>query len=75
MRGDRGQQHMPDALIIQRRATTSSGSPDLLLLFHGVGANANDLEPLGRFLAQQRPRSACRRGWPVKAATVGSGSR
>ncbi len=75
MLGDRGQQHMQDALIIQRPATTSPESQDLLLLFHGVGSNAHDLEPLGRFLAQQSPRSACRRRWPAKVAAAGSGSR
>lgn len=48
---------MPEALIIQRPATTTSRSQELLLLFHGVGSNAQDLEPLGRFLAQQRPRA------------------
>jgi phospholipase/carboxylesterase len=49
---------MQDALIIQRPATNGSGPRELILLFHGVGANAKDLEPLGSFLAQQRPQAA-----------------
>lgn len=28
-----------------------------MLLFHGVGASAKDMEPLGSFLAQQRPQA------------------
>lgn len=42
-------------MIIQLPATASAGSQELLLLLHGVGSNAHDLEPLGQFLAQQRP--------------------
>lgn len=63
---------MQDALIIQRPVTTSSRSPDLLLLFHGVGSNAHDLEPLGQFLAQRRPQS-----WvvSVQAPLAGEGGR
>jgi phospholipase/carboxylesterase len=48
---------MHNALIIQKPAPASTGAQELLLLFHGVGANAQDLEPLGRFLAQQRPQA------------------
>jgi phospholipase/carboxylesterase len=46
---------MQDALIIQRPPKQGAGPQELVLLFHGVGANAKDLAPLGRFLAQQRP--------------------
>ncbi|CAD5366967.1 Esterase YpfH [Rubrivivax sp. A210] len=44
---------MKDALIVQQ----PKGQPatDLLLLFHGVGSSAEDLLPLARALAAQRP--------------------
>lgn len=48
---------MQDALIIQRPDTNGSGAQELLLLFHGVGSSAHDLEPLGQFLAQRRPQA------------------
>lgn len=48
---------MHEALIIQRPTTATPRSQALLLLFHGVGSNAQDLEPLGRFLARQRPQA------------------
>jgi phospholipase/carboxylesterase len=48
---------MHDALIIQRPVRQGVGPLELILLFHGVGANAKDLEPLGSFLAQQRPQA------------------
>jgi phospholipase/carboxylesterase len=48
---------MQDTLIIQQPASKNSGAQELLLLLHGVGSNAHDLEPLGRFLAQRRPRA------------------
>jgi phospholipase/carboxylesterase len=48
---------MQDALIIQRPAAQGAGPRELILLFHGVGANAKDLEPLGSLLAQQRPQA------------------
>jgi len=40
-------------LILQRPATLDNAQ--LLLLFHGVGSSAEDLAPLGRALASQRP--------------------
>lgn len=40
-------------LILQRPATLDNAR--LLLLFHGVGSSAEDLAPLGRALASQRP--------------------
>jgi phospholipase/carboxylesterase len=63
---------MQGALIIQRPAMASSVSRELLLLFHGVGSNAHDLEPLGQFLAQRRPRA-----WvvSVKAPLVSEGGQ
>jgi phospholipase/carboxylesterase len=48
---------MQETLVIQQPAVAGSGPAELLLLFHGVGSNAQDLEPLGRFLAQQRPNA------------------
>lgn len=48
---------MSETLIVQQPATPTSGPQDLLLLFHGVGSDAQDLEPLGEFLAQQRPQA------------------
>jgi hypothetical protein len=41
------QQAMREALIVNRPADTSSAPQGLLLLFHGVGSNAEDLAPLG----------------------------
>jgi phospholipase/carboxylesterase len=46
---------MREALIINRPADSSSGPQGLLLLFHGVGSNAEDLAPLGEALASQSP--------------------
>lgn len=48
---------MQEALIIQRSDPSGPGPRELVLLFHGVGSNAQDLEPLGRLLAQHRPRA------------------
>ena len=51
---------MTDTRIIQRPAASTaigSGPQELLLLLHGVGSSAQDLEPMGRFLAQQRPQA------------------
>lgn len=44
---------MREALIISRPADSSSVPQGLLLLFHGVGSNAEDLAPLGEALASQ----------------------
>lgn len=46
---------MQDALIIQQPTAAGDGPRELILLFHGVGASAQDLAPLGRILAQRRP--------------------
>lgn len=46
---------MQDALIIQQPAAAGDGPRELILLFHGVGASAQDLAPLGSILAQRRP--------------------
>jgi phospholipase/carboxylesterase len=48
---------MSETRIIQRPAASGARPQELLLLFHGVGSSAQDLEPLGRFLAQQRPQA------------------
>lgn len=42
-------------LILQRPAMPDKAQ--LLLLFHGVGSSAEDLAPLGRTLASQRPNA------------------
>lgn len=44
---------MQDDLILQR--PDAAADPELLLLFHGVGSSAQDLQPLGEALAAQRP--------------------
>jgi phospholipase/carboxylesterase len=47
---------MQDALIIQQPPAAVAGDgSELLLLFHGVGATAHDMLPLGQALAAQRP--------------------
>lgn len=48
---------MREALIIGRPAENSSAPQGLLLLFHGVGSNAEDLVPLGEALASRLPHS------------------
>jgi phospholipase/carboxylesterase len=50
-----GAQSMKDAIIVQRPSAASPSLEELLLLFHGVGSRAEDLVPLGRALAVQRP--------------------
>jgi len=44
----------PDALVLQRPATPAS---QLILMFHGLGATADDLAPLGDFLASHFPQA------------------
>lgn len=44
--------NMSDAILIQRPTATPD---ELILLFHGVGAQPADLVPLERALARQRP--------------------
>jgi len=44
---------MQDDLIIQR--PDAAADAELLLLFHGVGSSAQDLQPLGQALAARRP--------------------
>ena len=51
---------MPHDLIIQQPDTapaTPAGGTELLLLFHGVGASARDLQPLAEALAELRPKA------------------
>ncbi len=45
---------MHDSMIIQRPHGPAS---DLVLLFHGVGATARDLAPLGAIVAKARPEA------------------
>ena len=52
-----GHRDMHDDLLIQHPAAETGDDAELLLLFHGVGANAEDLRPLGEWLAAQRPRA------------------
>ena len=49
---------MQDALVIQRPDARSDAQGGLLLLFHGVGSNAEGLRPLGDALARHRPGAA-----------------
>lgn len=46
---------MRDDLLIQRPAATPASR--LLLLFHGVGSNSEDLRPLGQALAALQPQA------------------
>lgn len=46
---------MNDAIVVQRPPAATTPSTELVLLFHGVGSRAEDLLPLGRALAAQRP--------------------
>lgn len=45
---------MHESIVIQRPAAETS---ELVLLFHGVGATADDLVPLGSRVAQARPQA------------------
>lgn len=47
---------MSQDLLIQRPAA-STPAPRLLLLFHGVGSSAEDLQPLGQALAARQPQA------------------
>ena len=47
---------MRDDLIIQEPAGTAA-APQLLLLFHGVGADAASMRPLGEALSALRPQA------------------
>jgi len=46
---------MHNDLLIRRPSDTATAEPELLLLFHGVGSSAEDLQPLGDVLAGSRP--------------------
>jgi phospholipase/carboxylesterase len=48
---------MDDALIIQRPSGGTSAPQGLLLLFHGVGSNAEDMAPLGETLGHLLPQT------------------
>jgi phospholipase/carboxylesterase len=54
--GDRGAREMavPEAIIIQQ---PTGAAAQLVLLFHGVGADAVDMAPLGRRLAKEFPQA------------------
>jgi phospholipase/carboxylesterase len=43
---------MQDAVIVQRPSSPRSGPAELVLLFHGVGSDAENLRPLGEALAR-----------------------
>lgn len=45
---------MEHDVIIQQPAALD-GEADLILLFHGVGSNEEDMRPLGSFIAERRP--------------------
>jgi phospholipase/carboxylesterase len=45
---------MPASIVIQQAAQAAQS---LILLFHGVGASADDLVPLGRFIAAALPQA------------------
>jgi phospholipase/carboxylesterase len=47
-----------ESVIIRRPAADAGPVAELLLLFHGVGSNAEDLRPLGDYLGQARPQAA-----------------
>ncbi len=47
--------HMNDDIIVQQALASDSSPAELLLLFHGVGSRAEDMLPLARALASQRP--------------------
>ncbi|MCU0920275.1 MAG: hypothetical protein MUF16_08050 [Burkholderiaceae bacterium] len=53
---------MQDDLVIQQPDAAAAPATELLLLFHGVGSNAEDLRPLGQALAVHRPGA-----WVVSA--------
>ena len=42
---------MQDAVIVQRPSSSRPGPTELVLLFHGVGSNAENLRPLGEAIA------------------------
>lgn len=46
---------MQDDLTLQRPEASAMQAAELLLLFHGVGSSAEDLQSLGRALAAKRP--------------------
>lgn len=45
---------MPTSIVIQQAAQAAQS---LILLFHGVGASASDLVPLGQYLARALPQA------------------
>jgi phospholipase/carboxylesterase len=58
-----------ESLIVQWPA-----QPDaLVLLFHGVGSNAANLESLGKLVAQQRPKAAVVSVSAARPSSFGSG--
>lgn len=48
---------MRDDLLIHRPDDATAATPQLLLLFHGVGSSAEDLRPLGQALGTLRPQA------------------
>jgi phospholipase/carboxylesterase len=62
-----------DTLIIQSPAGGAGTADELLLLFHGVGSNAEDLRPLGDHLAAARPHAAVVSVRSPQASDMGAG--
>ena len=60
---------MNDSLVLQAPAQPA----ELVLLFHGVGANARDLAPVGTHIAQAHPRAWVASIAAPDAADFGSG--
>ena len=48
---------MQTDLVLQQPRGVPTAAAELLLLFHGVGSNAEDLRPLGHTLAAHRPNA------------------
>jgi len=48
---------MQTDLVLQQPRGVPTASAELLLLFHGMGSNAEDLRPLGQALAAHRPNA------------------
>jgi phospholipase/carboxylesterase len=61
---------MPASIVIQQAAQAAQS---LVLLFHGVGASAADLVPLGQFLARAMPQAQVVSVQAPNASDLGSG--
>ncbi len=61
---------MPTSIVIQQAAQAAQS---LILLFHGVGASASDLVPLGQVLARALPQAQVVSVQAPHASDLGSG--